>query len=92
MTCLNQIQIMNFTEFVAFLTNHMGELCEIFLLQVTLTFAIDLTTECINFGSCRNHYFTSFLDQILIIGTKIDLSEDFQKILLKTAETVNLKS
>ena len=40
----------------------MGELCEIFPLQVTLTFAIDLTTECINFGSCRNHYFASFLD------------------------------
>ena len=68
------------------------ELCEIFPLQVTLTFATDLTAECINFGSCRNHYFTSFLDQIFIIGTKIYLSEDFQKILLKTAETANLKS
>ena len=70
----------------------MGELCEIFQLQVTLAFAIDLTTECINFGSCRNHYFTSYLDQIFIIGTKLYLSEDFQKILLKTAETANLKS
>ena len=68
------------------------ELCEIFPLQVTLTFATDLTTDCINFGSCGNHYFTSFLDQIFIIGTKIYLSEDFQKILLKTAETANLKS
>ena len=70
----------------------MGDLCEIFPLQVTLTFAIDLTTEFINFGSCRNHYFTSFLNQIFIIGTKIYLSEDFQKIMLKTAETANLRA
>ena len=70
----------------------MGELCEIFPLQVTLKFATDLTTECINFGSCRNHYFASFLDQIFIIGTKIYLSEDFQKILLKITEIANLKS
>ena len=54
---------------------NMGELCEI--LRVTLTFAIDLTTECINFGSCRNHYFTSFSDQICIIGNKIYLLKDF---------------
>ena len=70
----------------------MGESCEIFPLQVTLTFPIDLTTECINFGSWRNHYFASFLDQIFIIDTKIYLLEDFQKILLKIAETANLKS
>ena len=35
------------------------------------------TTECFNFGSCINHYFTSFSDQIFLVVNKIYLLKHF---------------